>query len=299
MLANVNNTFLEYDTFGIPNHEALLLISGLNTPMTRWTQQFCEQLAASGFYVIRYNNRDTGRSEHFSQQKHLSTFCLLLSKLVGLRIKLPYSMNDMVCDGIALLDHLGIKQAHIVGRSMGGFIAQIMASAYPLRALSLTAIMSTSGNRALPKPSLKVMRLLIKKTPNPNADLEGYLQHRIEYTRAIGSQSYPTSDTEVRKRIKQDLTHAGYNPGAGRRQLAAMIQAGDIRHLLHTISCPTLILHGECDPLVPLACGLDIHKNIQHSTMRIIKDMGHSLHPHFFDELIDEIRSLRISGMQG
>lgn len=294
MQANVNNTFLEYDTFGSPDQEPLLLISGLNTPMTRWTQRFCEQLGASGFYVIRYNNRDTGLSEHFNQHKPIGMLKLLLTQMFGLRLNLPYTMNDMVCDGVALLNELGIKKAHLVGRSMGGFIAQLIASEYPDHVLSITAIMSTTGNLLLPKPSIRVMRLFLKKAPNPHDDLDGYIQHRIKYTRVIGSQKYPISDSAIGERVKQDLARGGYNPGGGRRQLAAMIQAGDIRPRLHKIVCPVLIMHGDCDPLVPLACGLDVHQNIKHSKMRVIKDMGHSLHDHFFAELIGEIRLLKI-----
>lgn len=295
MRADVNDTFLEYDTFGNPDQAPLLLISGLNTPMTRWTQQFCERLVDSGFYVVRYNNRDTGLSEHFDRHKPVGLLWLLVARMLGFKLNLPYTMNDMVKDGVALLDALKIDKAHIVGRSMGGVIAQLIASTYPERVISLTAIMSTTGNRKLPKPSSRVMRLILKKAPHPKTDIEGYLQHRIKYTRAIGSTQYPTRDEDVRKRIIDDLSRGGFNPGGGKRQLAALVQAGDIRTATRKITCPTLVLHGDCDPLVPLVCGLDIHKNIKHSKLCVIEHMGHSLHDHFFDTIIREIRWLKES----
>ncbi len=298
MRVNVNGTFLEYDTFGSPDQAPLLLISGLNTPMTRWTQQFCEQLVSSGFYVVRYNNRDTGSSEHFDRHKPVGLLRLLFARMWSFKLNLPYTMNDMVKDGIALLDKLNIQKAHIVGRSMGGVIAQLMASGYSERVISLTTIMSTTGNRRLPKPSIQVMRLILKKAPHPKMNLEGYLQHRIKYTKAIGSTRYPTRNEDIRERIIDDLSHSGFNPGGGKRQLAALIQAGDIRIATRKITCPTLVLRGDCDPLVPLVCGLDIHKNIKHSKMCVVEDMGHSLHDHFFDTIVREIRLLKDAAEQ-
>ena len=293
MLTHVNQIDLEYDTFGRPDQEPLLLISGLNTPMTRWSQTFCEMLVDSGFYVIRYNNRDTGQSKHFDEHKSLGMLQMLIANRLGIRLKIPYTIDDMVMDAIALLDKLGIKRAHIVGRSMGGFIAQLLASKYRDRVLTMTTIMSTTGNRKLPLPSKEVIRLLLKKTAKPHEDLDAYIQHRIRYTHAIGSKKYPTSDAAITERIKHDLACGGFSPQGGRRQLAALIQAGDIRPFLHKIVCPVLIIHGDCDPLVPLACSLDIHKNIEHSKMRVIKDMGHSLHDQFIPELIREISLMK------
>lgn len=297
MLIQANHITLEYDTFGNSDQEPLLLISGLNTPMTRWSQSFCEKLAQCGYYVIRYNNRDTGRSERFNQYRASGILHLLAARFFGIKLKLPYTLQDMVQDSFALLDKLNIEKAHIVGRSMGGVIAQLCASELPERVLSLTVLMSTTGNIKLPAPSCTVIRLMLKRTPNPNKDLERYLQHRIKYTKAIGSRTYPISELEIRERILKDLASSDYNPGGGKRQLAALMQAGDIRMSIHKIKCPTQVIHGDCDPLVPLACGLDVHKNIAHSTMCIIKDMGHSLHENFIDELVSKIQLMKLKAL--
>lgn len=293
MLIAANQTVLEYDTFGNPDDEALLLLSGLNTPMTRWSEHFCTLLAEGGYFVIRHNNRDTGNSEHYSQHNPKSLLRVLVARIFGIKLKLPYTIDNMVEDGVALLDTLHIHKAHIVGKSMGGIIAQLIASRYCERVHSLTVMMSTTGNITLPGPSRRLIWLMLKKKPNPQIDLPGYLQHRLEYTKAIGSKKYPMTDKAVSNRVLLELQDGRYNPGAARRQLAALLQAGDIRPSIRKITCPTLIIHGDCDPLVPIACGLDVHANIPHSTMMIIKDMGHSMHEHFVDEIVTAIRLMQ------
>ena len=290
MLVTANHTVLEYDAFGNPDDEAILLISGLNTPMTRWSEHFCHMLTQGGYFVIRYNNRDTGRSEHFAHYQSISLAKVLFGRFFGIKPKLPYTIDDMVEDGVALLDRLHIHKAHVIGKSMGGIIAQLIASKHPQRVHSLTVLMSTTGNIRLPGPSKSLMWLILKKKPNPQINLQGYLQYRLKYTRAIGSKKYPTTDQAVRDRVLIDLQNGQYGPGAAKRQLAALIQAGDIRSQIKKITCPTLVIHGDCDPLVPLACGLDVHANIAHSTMKVVKDMGHSLHEQFLQEVVSAIQ---------
>lgn len=295
MLVAANQTILEYDTFGNPDHEALLLISGLNTPMTRWTEHFCTLLAKFGYFVIRYNNRDTGGSEHYSEHKPKNLLLVLLARVLGVKLKLPYTIEDMVRDGVSLLDTLHIDKAHIVGKSMGGIIAQLIASRHSERVHSLTVMMSTTGNIRLPGPPIGLMWLMLKKKPNPQIDLPGYLKQRMKYTRTIGSKKYPMTDQAVCNRVLMDLQEGQYNPGAAKRQLAALVQAGDIRPSIRKIKCPTLVIHGDADPLVPLACGLDVHSNIAHSTMKVVKDMGHSLQEQFFEEIITDIRLMKLN----
>jgi pimeloyl-ACP methyl ester carboxylesterase len=294
MLVAANQTVLEYDVFGNPSHEALLLISGLNTPMTRWSVQFCTLLAEYGYFVIRYNHRDTGHSKHYSEKKSWGVLFVMMARVLGFKLKLPYTIDDMVKDGVALLDKLHIDKAHIVGKSMGGVIAQLIASRYPERVHSLTVMMSTTGKFSLPGPSRRIMWLILKKKPHPNMDLPGYLQHRLEYTKSIGSKKFALSEQAIRERVLDDLQGNRYNPGAAKRQLAALIQAGDIRPSIKKITCPTLVIHGDSDPLVPLACGLDVHANIAHSTLKIVKDMGHSLHEQFIEEIITAIRMMKL-----
>lgn len=283
---------LEFDTFGEPTAKPLLLISGLNTPMTRWTPDFCQKLANRGFYVIRYDNRDCGLSTHFDGLTATSRLNLLLSRIVGYRTKPPYTLMDMVKDAIGLLDSLGIDSAHIVGRSMGGMIAQIMASEFPERVLSLTVIMSSTGNRKLPLPAWNVLKHMLARKPNPQKDLVGYLKRRVQYTKAIGSKRYPLGEDFIRSRVLNDMKRSGFHPGAARRQLSALMHAGDIRQTIRRIKVPTLVIHGDMDELVPLRCGLDVHQNISGSHLSVIMDMGHALQPEFYDQLVDEIASL-------
>lgn len=294
MLVAANKTVLEYDTFGNPDHEALLLISGLNTPMTRWSEHFCNRLTRGGYFVIRYNHRDTGHSKHYSEQRPRSVLLVLIARVLRIKLKLPYTIDDMVKDSVALLDKLHIDKAHIVGKSMGGVIAQLISSRYPERVQSLTVMMSTTGKISLPGPSRRIMWLILKKKPHPNIDLPGYLQHRLEYTKSIGSKKFTLSEQAIRERVLDDLQANRYNPGAAKRQLAALIQAGDIRPSIKKITCPTLVIHGDSDPLVPLACGLDVHANIAHSTLKIVKEMGHSLHEKFIEEIITAICMMKL-----
>lgn len=283
---------LAYDCFGAPLSRPLLLISGLSTPMTRWTTGFCEQLADRGFYVIRFDNRDCGLSTHLNQHLPARSLSLLWSRLTGIRIRPPYTLDDMADDATHLLDGLGIKSAHIVGRSMGGLIAQRLAYRHPERVRSLSLLMSTSGHRGLPMPTLAVLRRMLMRPPRPTQDLERYLQHRVDYTRAIGSQKFPFSESAVRQRVLDDLARSGFNPGSGRRQLMALLHAGDQRSILKALHQPTIVIHGDADPLVPLACGLDIQRHVPGATMVVVPDMGHSLHPAFFAPIIQSIETI-------
>jgi proline iminopeptidase len=293
MQALANGLFLEFDTFGSPTAEPLLLISGLNTPMTRWTPDFCERLAKRGFYVIRFDNRDCGLSTHFDGIGSVSSLNLLLSRIFNWPVRSTYTLADMVDDAIGLLDALEIKAAHIVGRSMGGLIAQALACEYPARVLSLTAIMSSTGNRQLPLPSFKVLQHLLIKKPSPKKNLEAYLKRRVAYTQAIGSPRFPLSDSYIRARVLDDIKRSGFHAGAAKRQLAALLSTGDIRPMIRKINIPTLVIHGDSDALVPLKCGMDVHRNIPGARLKIVKDMGHSLQPEFYEELIEVIGEFR------
>ena len=294
MKISANGVFLEFDTFGSPAAQPLLLISGLNTPMTRWTPEFCQRLSGCGFYVIRYDNRDCGLSEHLDTLKTANSAHLLLGRLLGYPIKPPYMLMDMVNDAVGLLDALRIQSAHIVGRSMGGMIAQLLASQYPDRATSLTVIMSSTGNRRLPLPDWRVLKQMVLKKPNPQSNLAAYLNRRVEYTRAIGSKRYPLDDSFIRSRVIDDIKRSGFHPGAARRQFAALLSAGDIRPMLRKVNVPTMVIHGDSDALVPLKCGVDVYRNIPGARLKIIKDMGHSLQPEFYDQLVEAIAMLRM-----
>ena len=173
-ILKVNGIDLAYESYGNKTDETILLIAGLGTQMIRWTVPFCEMLVARGFRVIRFDNRDTGLSTHFSHYPTLNFEALANTLMSGQRPDIPYTLNDMSDDAIGLLEALGIRKAHFVGRSMGGMIAQLAASRYPERVLSLTSIMSTTGNPDLPPTSPEIMALMTRPAPNPMEDEEGY-----------------------------------------------------------------------------------------------------------------------------
>ena len=289
MQAHVNSITLEYNTFGRPDDEPLLLISGLNTPMTRWTDDFCTGLAERGLYVIRFDNRDCGLSTHCDHAPTMGTLTLLARRLLGLPIRPAYGLMDMVSDTLSLLDALHIPRAHIVGRSMGGAIAQRLTAAYPERVSSLTLLMSSTGQRWLPLPKLNVLWMMLRQRPDPRIDLNGYLNSRVRYTQAIGSRQFPLTAEAIRTRVMADLQRAGSHPDAGKRQLAALLSAGDLRPWIRKITAPTLVIHGATDPLLPLACGIDIQRNIPAARLEVIPAMGHALHPAFYAQLIASI----------
>lgn len=284
-----NGLRLEYDTFGERSAKAILLISGLNTPMTRWTDAFCTRLADHDHYVIRFDNRDCGLSQHFDQCQLPNGLKLIIAQLLGLKIPLPYTMYDMVNDAVGLLDVLEIQQAHVIGRSMGGMIAQLMAVQYPERVERLSLIMTSSGNRMRSFPELKVLQFLMARKPNPRNNLAGFLKYRVGYTKAIGSKKYPLDDFFIRSRVMADIRRSGFHPGSARRQFAALLAAGDITRFSQRISVPTTIIHGDADPLVPLRSGLYVHKHIKNAHLTVIENMGHALQPQFYGQIVSAL----------
>ncbi len=196
---------IAWDSVGDADAEAVLLISGLGTQMIRWTSSFCTGLAARGYRVIRFDNRDAGASTHFSTCA-VPDFAELAAALrAGRQPETPYTLAAMASDAIGLLDGLGVARAHIVGRSMGGMIAQILASDYPQRVLSLTSIMSSTGNPALPQATPEVMALMSAPEPDPAHDLDGYLGARLAFARRLAGSGYPFDAQAHRKLLLQEL----------------------------------------------------------------------------------------------
>jgi pimeloyl-ACP methyl ester carboxylesterase len=193
-----NGIAIEYDSFGSEEAEAILLISGLGVQMIRWTVPFCETLAAQGYRVIRFDNRDVGLSTHFDDAPVPELVTVVSALARGEQPNVPYTLYDMANDAVGLLDALEIERAHIVGRSMGGMIAQLVASEHPHRILSLTSIMSSTGNPGLPPATPEAMAMLTQRAPHPSEDEEGFLAHSIALARAIGSPGYPFDETAQR-----------------------------------------------------------------------------------------------------
>lgn len=287
-IIRTNNIELAYDSFGNDNDEALILIAGLGTQMIRWTVPFCEQLAARGFRVIRFDNRDTGWSSHYSHYPAMDFNALAAALMSGQRPDMPYTLDDMARDVIGLLDALGIDRAHIVGRSMGGMIAQLVASRYPERVLSLTSIMSTSGNPTLPQASPEVMGMMTAPGPKPFEDVAGFLAHSMAFAKRIAGTGYPFEEEAYRALIAEEVRRA-YDPGSVGRQIAAIAVSGDRRPLLAAIQVPALVIHGMDDPLFVPACGEDTASSIPGAELMLVEGMGHDLPHQLYQQTIDAI----------
>ena len=264
---------IEYESLGNPEHPAVVLIMGLGMQLMAWPDGFCQELVARGYRVIRFDNRDCGLSGRAPGKKRANLLLAMAASALGLPVRTPYTLEDMAGDAVGLLDRLGIARAHIVGASMGGMIAQVLAAKFPQRVLSLTSIMSSSGNRKFSKPSKPARKVLLSRPADPK-NPESVIEHLVEMFGVIGSPAYPSSKDELRQRLGRSVRRA-YEPAGTARQLLAIIASGDRRKLLKTITAPTLVIHGAADPLVPVAAGRDTAQNIPGATLTVIEGMGH------------------------
>ncbi|HEY8572470.1 alpha/beta fold hydrolase [Phenylobacterium sp.] len=280
MRAAVNGLELEYEVFGEPGRPTIILIMGYASQLTRWPVELCQALATRDFFVVRYDNRDVGRS---TSMDHLGDPDL--AAVMGGAAP-PYTLADMADDAVALLDHLGVQKAHIVGASMGGMIAQLVAVNHPERTLSLTSIMSTTGNPALPRPKDEVTAVL-SIVPPPD-DLPGIVDRGVRLARLIGSPGYPEGDDAVRERLLRDAER-GYNPRGMVRHMAAIVADGDRRDRLARITAPTVVLHGLDDALVPVEGGRDTAKHIPSAKLIEVPGMGHDFPVQLVDVFADAI----------
>lgn len=283
-----NGMTIAYDSFGSAQAETMLLISGLGVQMIRWAVPFCEALARQGYQVVRFDNRDAGLSTHLDGVPVPELMVVARAMARGVRPNVPYSLHDMADDAVGLLDALGIARAHVVGRSMGGMIAQLMASEHPDRVLSLTSIMSSSGNPALPPAMPEAVAALTRRAPDPAEDEEGFLAHAIGLSRVIASPGYPFDEAAQRVQALAELRRA-HNPAGFGRQIAAIAATGDRRARLNTIAAPTLVVHGAADKLVPAAAGRDTAANIPGAALEVIEGMGHDLPPELYETVISGI----------
>ena len=271
---NANGMELAYESFG--DGEALLLIAGLGTQMMRWTTPFCESLAARGYRVIRFDNRDAGCSTHLRHLAAPDLGALVAAARAGQRPEVPYSLRDMAADAVALLDALGIAAAHVAGRSMGGMIAQILACEHRHRVLSLTSIMSSTGNPALPPTPPDVMAMMMRPAPDPAADWEGFAAHSVAFARRIAGKGFSFDEQSCRALIREEWQR-GHDPAGTGRQIAAIAATGDLRPQLASIAAPTLVIHGADDPLILPACGRDTVESIPGARFMLVEGMGHDL----------------------
>ncbi len=280
-----NGIAIEYEDTGPRDAPVILLIMGLGMQLVAWPNSFCEGLAARGFRVVRFDNRDAGLSSRMPSVGRLATRTMMMRAFFGLPVRSPYTLDDMAADTVGLLDALAISKAHVVGASMGGMIAQILAIEHPERVKSLTSIMSTSGDRALPGPKGKVLRALIR--PRPRSELMA-IRRMIEFFRLIGGSRYPPTEAELQAKVARSVRRS-YRPDGLTRQLLAIQTAPSRVRALRRVKAPTLVLHGSEDPLIPMAGGEDTAANIPGSRLRIVPGMGHFLPETLVPLLVDEI----------
>lgn len=279
-----NGVELFYESWGNTADPTLLLIMGLGTQMTGWPDGFCAKLCQRGFRVVRFDNRDIGLSEKMDGQRVPKPLEMVLGSMVPGKSLLgvgraPYTLFDMASDSVSLLDQLGVGQAHIVGASMGGMIAQIVSAKHPDRVLSLTSIMSGSswwGTRP------HVTRHLLRR---PSADRAARIAHSVKTWQLIGSPAWPQSEEEIRNKVEASIARSDYPEGYG-RQLAAIIATGDRRKLLRKIKVPTLVIHGDSDVMVPLSRGRKSASHITGAKLEIIAGMGHNLPDGLHDRVV-------------
>jgi pimeloyl-ACP methyl ester carboxylesterase len=286
--ATANGIEIEYESFGHEDAETILLIMGLGAQMTRWKPELCRKLAAKGYRVIRFDNRDVGLSTWMHGQVAPSLQEISEDLKAGRQPKVPYTLFDMANDAAGLLDALAIDKAHIVGASLGGMVAQLFAAEHPERTLSLTSIMSNSGNPQVARATPEALAVLSNRPPDPREDEEGFLAASVASTRVIGSSAYPADEAQLRADALAAFKRA-YNPAGFLRQYAAANASGDRRASLNKIVAPTLVLHGADDPLVPLAGGRDTAENIAGAELRVIPGMGHDLPQQLYDTFVDAI----------
>jgi pimeloyl-ACP methyl ester carboxylesterase len=279
-ICTVGDVELCYETFGDPEAPAMLLTMGLATQMLGWHEDFCAALADRGFHVIRFDNRDVGRS-----QRMTGPVPSLLQLLRRDKRAASYTLDDMAGDAVGLLDHLEIEAAHVAGASMGGMIAQTMAARYPDRVLSLVSMMSNTGSRWSGQPSPLIWPVLVKKPPRTR---EAYEEHAVRVFSKIGSPGFERDEEDLR-RIAGMSFDRGLNPAAGARQLAAIIHAGDRTPLLRTITAPTLVIHGGKDKMVPPSGGRATKKAIPGARLLVIEGMGHDIPRPLWPRMLDAI----------
>jgi pimeloyl-ACP methyl ester carboxylesterase len=266
-----------YETFGDRTDPAALLIMGLGAQMVTWQDDFCEELAARGLYVIRCDNRDVGRSTHLQGPPPSLRQLLLYSVPAG------YTLTDMAQDVVGLMDELEIAQAHVVGASMGGMIAQTLAARHPKRVRSLVSMMSSTGNRWVGRPALSSYPIFLRKAPR---EREAFIEHAARLFARVGSRGIPQDIEGTRRIAALSFDRELDRRGTG-RQLAAIIASGDRTAELHRITAPTLVIHGTVDPLISPSGGRATARAIPGAELMMIEGMGHDLPRVLWPRLID------------
>ncbi|MFX1319180.1 MAG: alpha/beta fold hydrolase [Promethearchaeota archaeon] len=284
-IVKVNGVDLCYDTFGDPQNPAMLLVMGLGAQMIRWKGEFCEQLATNGYFVIRFDNRDVGKSTKFEEAGIPNIISMLLEVQQGKVVSAPYTLTDMAKDAVGLLDVLKINAAHVVGASLGGMIAQTMTINYPDRVQTLTSIMSSTGNPELPQPKPEAQMILLQAPPS---DRDEYIEYTVKRQQVLSGSHYPLDEANVRDLAARTFDRSFYPQGTA-RQLAAILASGNRKDALKNVKTPTLVIHGDADPLMPVEGGKDTAASVPGAQLTIIKGMGHDIPRQVAPQIIELI----------
>ena len=288
MMIRSNGIELCTEIFGAPDADPLVLIMGLGAQMIHWDDDFCEQLAARGFRVIRFDNRDIGQSTKLKGGTKLRMLELIKLRVFGTPVASIYKLYDMATDVVGLLDALHIKSAHIVGASMGGMIAQEIAITFPERVKTLTSIMSTTGDRKLPQPTREASAMLMAAPP---ATYEEYLVRFAQTWKLLRVGSFPEDEALDLSRAKRTYAR-GLNPAGVGRQLRAILASGSRKERLAAVKAPTLVIHGDVDPLVRPEAGRATAAAIPGAKLLMVAGMGHALPVPLWTQIINAIADL-------
>lgn len=281
----VNNLPLAYEDFGDPGHPPVLLIQGLGLPSAAWPVEFIDYLVERSLRVVTFDNRDCGQSGYVDARPRNLAWQVIRQRL-GLSVRAPYRLTDMMEDAVGLFDALHIDTAHVVGISMGGMIAQLMAIHAPRRVRSLTSLMSTTGDRGLPGPEPQIIKHMLRRPPEDDVQLRDAYYRKM--WQLIGSPEYPTTE-ERRSQFLARVYERGINPEGTTRQLLAIMATPGRGKDLARVSAPTLVLHGANDPMVPVVCGEATARAIPGAKLETIPGMGHDLPIQLMPRLLDNI----------
>ena len=284
-MLRANGIELCYEIFGAPDAEPLVLIMGLGAQMIHWDDDFCRQLAAQGFRVIRFDNRDIGKSSKLKGGGKIGALEFLKLRLLKIPVAAPYKLRDMATDVVGLLDALNIRSAHIVGASMGGMIAQELAIVFPERVRTLTSIMSSTGNPKLPGPTREAAALLLAA---PVTEREAFIQRFEQTWKLLRVGSFPQDEALDRERAIRTFER-GLNPAGVSRQLRAILASGSRKERLKAVKAPTLVIHGNVDPLVRPEGGKDTAASIPGAKLVMVDGMGHALPIPLWPQIIGAI----------
>lgn len=285
-IVKVNGVNIAHQLHGDPQHPTLLLIHGLSTPLTGWPRAMVDAFVAANFQVLLLDNRDVGRSD-LLEHLPIPNMGWVMTKLkLGLSIHPPYQLEDMMQDIIALLDALNLAAVNVIGASMGGMIAQLMAIHHPLRVKTLTSIMSTTGYKTLPGIEKNIRETLMQKPASK--DYQDRMAYHIKKWQVIGSPDYPSSDTDLHHYV-DTMLQRGITAKGTMRQMLAIMAASNREEALSKLDIPTLVIHGDCDGLVNIAGGKATANAIPNAKLKIYPGMGHDFPIELIPSIVDDI----------